>query len=1224
MHLNPLLELLRLSPEYASLLDGIRKGWKEQMVYGLSGSLKTFLLAGLRRETGRSCLILTANAQQAEKIREDIQTWLPGDPVYVFPPTELLPFEVAAYSPEIAAQRLTLLEALARGERPLVVAPVTALLRKLVPAGVFRDYCLTISPGERIDLEEIIGRLVGMGYDRVDMVEGRGQFSVRGGILDLFPLGGEAPWRIELFDDEVDSIRQFDVASQRSVEQVKQAHIAPAREFLLPLGGARQATKHIRHELERAVERLRKMEAKGPKDETPGTPGFIPGSGGRRTMVGDRAELRTDRPELFAGRLELFADRYSPADRLRERVEAHLEQMEQEQVFDGLELYASFFYPEMETLFDYFPEPPLVLVDEPSRLKEASSEVEMQERERQVALLERGALLPSQANLLLTYQELFGRFKRESVVYLSLLLRTVPGSEPRNIVSISAKPMQEFHNQWGMFIEEIDRWRAQRYRAAVFTATSDRREKLLGSLLDEGIEGRGKGPGQAPDPGQVQIVTGNLESGFQWPALRLSVVTDSEIFGRPKRPRRIPKPKEGARVPTYHDLKVGDYVVHVSHGIGKYMGIKSLEVGGVQKDYLYIKYDGADRLYVPTDQIDLIQKYVGAEGHEPKIHKLGGTEWSKVKNRVKESIREMAIELLRLNAVRDTIQGHAFAPDTVWQREFEEAFPYEETPDQLQAAEEIKRNMERPRPMDRLLCGDVGYGKTEVAIRAAFKAAVEGKQAAVLVPTTILAQQHFNTFLERFRGYPMRIEVLNRFRSPKEQARVVEAVGRGEVDILIGTHRLLSEDVRFKELGLLVIDEEQRFGVTHKERLKALRQTVDVLTLSATPIPRTMHMALVGLRDMSVITSPPEDRFPVQTFVAESNPELVRDAVLREIHRGGQVYFVHNRVQTIEKEAARLQALVPEARILVAHGQMKEERLEQVMLDFLDGEGDVLCCTTIIESGLDIPTVNTIIVENADYLGLAQLYQLRGRVGRSNRLAYAYFLYRRDKVLTEVAEKRLQAIREFTEFGSGFKIAMRDLEIRGAGNILGPEQHGFIISVGFDLYCQLLEEAVRELRGEKIPKEVLPTIELTVDAYIPDTYIGDTAQKIGAYKRIISIADVNQAGDVSEEFADRYGDPPRPVENLLAIARLKVLARAAGISTISQSKDRITLKFENPRKVPTDIVASLNRRYRGRIMAGSGRLPSLVVKAGGWQDRELIRALEDILPQFEALSAKAI
>lgn len=1197
--MNPLLDLLRLSPEYASLLDGIRKGWKEQMVYGLSGSLKTYLLAGLRRETGRPCLILTSNPQQAEKIREDFQTWLPGDSVYVFPPTELLPFEVAAYSPEIAAQRLALLEALARGERPLVVAPITALLRKLVPAGVFRDYCLTISLGERIDLEEVIGRLVFMGYERVDMVEGRGQFSVRGGIIDVFPLGTEAPWRIELFDDEVDSIRQFDVASQRSVEQAQQVHIAPAREFLPPPGGLGQAISRIRIELERTIERLKKVEAKGPKEEAHG-------------------------PELFAERPELFVNRYSPADRLKERVESHLELMEQEQQLEALELYAGFFYPEMSTLLDYFPEPPLVLVDEPARLKEVSSEAEMQERERQVALMERGALLPSQANLLLSYQEFFGLLKRETVVYLSLLLKTVPGSEPRNIVSISAKPMQEFHNQWGMFVEEIDRWRSQRYRAAVFTATADRREKLLGSLLDEGIEGRGKGPGEAPDPGQVQVMTGNLESGFQWPALRLAVVTDSEIFGRPKRPRRIPKPREGARVPTYHDLKVGDYVVHVSHGIGKYMGIKSLEVEGVQKDYLYIKYDGADRLYVPTDQIDLIQKYIGAEGHEPRINKLGGTEWSKVKNRVKESIREMAIELLRLNAIRETIEGHAYAPDTVWQREFEEAFPYEETPDQLQAAEEIKRDMERTRPMDRLLCGDVGYGKTEVAIRAAFKAAVEGKQVAILVPTTILAQQHFNTLLERFRGYPMRIEVLNRFRSPREQAQVIEALARGEVDIIIGTHRLLSDDVRFKDLGLLIIDEEQRFGVTHKERLKALRQTVDVLTLSATPIPRTMHMALVGLRDMSVITSPPEDRFPVQTYVAESDPELIRDAILREIHRGGQVYFVHNRVQTIEKEAARLQTLVPEARILVAHGQMKEERLEQVMLDFLDGEGDVLCCTTIIESGLDIPTVNTIIVEDADHLGLAQLYQLRGRVGRSNRLAYAYFLYRRDKVLTEVAEKRLQAIREFTEFGSGFKIAMRDLEIRGAGNILGPEQHGFIISVGFDLYCQLLEEAVRELKGEKIPKEVLPTIELTVDAYIPDTYIGDAAQKIGAYKRIISIADSEQAGDVADELADRYGDLPRPVQNLLAIARLKVRAKSAGVSAITQTKDRVTLKFENPRKVPADMVASLNRRYRGRIVAGTGRLPSLVIKAGGWQAAELLTALEDILPQFEALSAKAI
>lgn len=1204
------LDLLHQAPEYASLLDGLKKDWKEQTVYGLSGSLKSYLAAALRGETGRPCLMVTSTIQQAEKLRDDLATWLPTQETLLFPPMEYLPFEVVAHSPEVIAARLRVLERLARGEDLVVVAPVAALMRRLTPRSVFAQSLLTLKRGDRVHLEELLTRLVRQGYERVDMVEGKGQFSVRGGIADIYPLASENPVRIELWDDEVDQIRRFDAASQRSIEQEDSVFLGPAREFILPPTGADEAARRIRHDLDVTAQRLKRhrdrklAQAALEKEEA------------HQAL---RGKVLGEPPPLF--------DSGSTVDKLRERVEGHLEKLEQGIYFEGLEHYASFFYDELDTILDYFGRPPLVMVDEPARIREATSELQLRDEERQVGILEKGGLLPGQLSLYLNYLDLFSRLRRHNTIYFSLLLKKIPGSEPQNAVSVVAKPMQEFHGQWPLFLEELGRWRAQKYRVIIYTATAERSERLRASLLDSGVESALVAPHDpaSPVPGTIAVAGGTLEQGFQWPGLRLVLVTDGEIYGRPKKLRRTNQTtaqsaKEGARLLHYQDLKVGDYVVHATHGIGKYLGARTETILGATRDYLVIQYEGADRLKIPTDQIDQIQKYIGAEGHEPRINKLGGAEWQKIKHRVKESIREMAAELLRLQAVREAVPGHPFSPDSVWQHEFEDAFPYEETPDQLQASEEIKRDMERPRPMDRLLLGDVGYGKTEVALRAAFKAVTDSKQVAVLVPTTILAQQHYTTCLQRFSGFPITVEVLNRFRTPKEQAEITQRLSRGEIDLVIGTHRILGDDIRFKELGLLVVDEEQRFGVQHKEKLKQLRTTVDVLTLSATPIPRTLHMSMVGLRDMSVITSPPEDRFPVETYVAEYDEELIRDAIGRELHRGGQVYFVHNRVQTIEKVAARIQELVPEARVVIAHGQMKEDRLEQVMLDFLEGEYDVLCATTIIESGLDIPMVNTIVVDDADHLGLAQLYQLRGRVGRSNRLAYAYFLYKRDKVLTEVAEKRLQAIKDFTELGSGYKIAMRDMEIRGAGNILGPEQHGFIISVGFDMYCQLLEEAAAELKGQPVVREVQPSVELTVDAYISDQYIHDARQKIEAYKRIITIKNKQDAADVAEELEDRYGTLPQPVQNLLALARIKGLAAEAGLLAISQTKDRVTFKFPSEKSIPHEALAALQRKYRGRISLGPPRQPSIVLRVTEWQPADLLLAVEDIIPNFQELS----
>lgn len=1224
--------LLHRAPEMVSLLDGVKRGYTEQMVYGVSGSVKSYVMAGMREQTGRPCLIVTSTIAQAERTREDISTWLPGQEAVLFPPMEYLPFEVVAHSPEVVGARLNVLERLTRGENLIVVAPASALFRLLTPHEVFRASLLRLKAGEEIGRDSLVARLVRQGYERVDMVESKGHVAVRGEIVDLYPLAGAYPIRIAFWGDVIDEIRQFDPTSQRSLEKLPNVAVGPAREFIMPAGDLVWVGEKIRKDLDQTVTRLRKVRAKREAEQAPPEP--------ERTLRG-RGRQKLDRALFDAG---------DPISRLQDRVEGHLAKLEEGIYFQGLEQYANFFYDQMGSLLDYFPQPPLVLVDEPARIREASAELELRDADRQMVMVEKGGLLPGQFGLYLTYNELIYRFKQQTTIFFSALGRGVPGLRPQNEVGITATNMQEFHGQWGLFHEELQRWRKQQYRVVILTANTDRQQRLREVMRDARIESSASTV-ELPVPlaGAAHVGVGSLEAGFQWPGLRLVVVTDGEVYGRPKRRRRALTPppapapvspdaaaeraakaaRQTARIASYEELKIGDYVVHANHGIGKYMGVQSETILGATRDYLVIKYEGTDRLKIPTEQVDQIQKYVGAEGHEPRLNRLGGSEWAKVKSRVKESIREMAAELIKLAALRQSLPGFAFPKDSVWQKDFEDAFPYEETPDQLKAVEEIKADMELSQPMDRLLLGDVGYGKTEVALRAAFKAASEGKQVAILVPTTILAQQHYGTCKSRMEGFPINVAVLNRFRSPREQAEILRGLADGSIEVVIGTHRLLGDDVKFKDLGLLVVDEEQRFGVQHKEKIKLLKANVDVVTLSATPIPRTLHMAMVGMRDMSVITSPPEDRFPVETFVAEYDEELVRDAIGRELARRGQAFVVHNRVQTIEKAAARIQELVPEARVVVAHGQMKEDRLEQIILDFMEGESDVLVATTIIENGVDMPRVNTILVDEADKLGLSQLYQLRGRVGRSNRLAYAYFLYRRDKVLTEVAEKRLRAIKEFTELGSGFKIAMRDLEIRGAGNILGPEQHGFIISVGFDLYTQLLEEAVQELKGERPPaKEVLPNIELPIDAFISDQYIGDARQKIDAYKRVIAIRSPADAADVAEELVDRFGTIPDPVKNLLDIAQLKVECMAAGITSVSQVKDQVTLKLSPAAadRMGLETFLNLNRKppFKGRILAKGPKVAQVGVKVQELDARSILRLLRELVTNLQELSLLAL
>ncbi|MZP29297.1 transcription-repair coupling factor [Heliobacterium undosum] len=1162
-----LFEYIAQTTEFQHLWSNWKRGRRQQAVFGLAASQRTALMATMARRSGHPLCVVTHSIQQARRIAEDLQALLPDEEVLSFPATEVMPYEVLTSSHELLAQRLEVLSRLARREPVTVVTTIDALMKKLVPPAVMAEGDLEFAVGSRVELGHIQERLHYLGYQRTPMVEAPGQYSLRGGILDVYPLTQSLPARIEFFDDEIDSIRLFDLETQRSKEKQDRYAVGPAREMLLATETLAQGRRELEKEAAAARERL-----------------------------------------LKSGCQEAAA-------RLQAKIDSYLEQLDEGIWVEGLEQFQNFFYPDQVTLFGYLHPETIVFWDEPTRLKESAEAKEQEISETFVHLLEAGSALPVQRSVYVHYSDLAGELAGHMVIHLALLAKKIERVTVEDTIQFSAKNMHPFLGKLDMLAEELKNYKKRRMAVLILAASTVRRDRIRDALRDYGVEAQSV-PGIDAElhPGTVAVGVGQLEAGFELVQARLALITDFEIFGREKRPRKPRKSaREGQKIDTFVDLALGDYVVHVNHGIGRYMGVEKLDVGGVHKDYLVIRYAGEDRLYVPTDQVHLIQKYVGAEGVAPKLYRLGGNEWHKVKQKVKDSVRELAGDLLKLYAARESKPGFAYTPDTLWQKEFEEAFPYEETPDQVRSIAEVKTDMEKAKAMDRLLCGDVGYGKTEVAIRAAFKAVQDGKQVAILVPTTILAQQHYNTFRERFSGYPVRVDVLSRFRSPKEQKVSLEGLKSGEVDIVIGTHRLVSNDVAFKELGLLIIDEEQRFGVAHKEKIKHLKENVDVLTLSATPIPRTLHMSLVGLRDMSIIETPPEDRYPVQTYVVEYNPELIREAVRRELNRGGQVYYVRNRIEDLDRIARDLGALVPDARIVVGHGKMREDQLEQVMLDFLEGEYDILVCTTIIETGLDIPNVNTLIVDGADLMGLSQLYQLRGRVGRSNRLAYAFFTYRKDKVLTEVAEKRLHAIREFTELGSGFKIAMRDLEIRGVGNLLGPEQHGQMASVGFDLYCRLLEEAIQELKGAK-PEEAPETfVEIRVDAFIPDDYMADSSSKVQFYKRLLAARTVDQVEALEEEMEDRFGDLPEPVENLVRLSRIKAYGQQAGVSAVQQEKEELRIRFFPHAKVEAKAISALVQHLGRKVNFSATGGFEIRIKPGRVKPRELLRLLDHSL-----------
>ena len=1110
------VELLSSMPEFSMLTEQLRRQATPVCVVGVTGSQKNHLFYAAATAVGKKCMVIASDEIEARRIRDDLQFFY-ADNAELFPTKEYVFYDVDVSTHQGETARIGVLERLQSAEA--VVASIQAVMQYTLPKPLYDALSFSLTVGGIYEPADLAQRLVSMGYKRVPSVEGVGQFAMRGAIVDIFSPTGKYPVRVEFFDDEVDSIRDFDPVTQMSVEKRESADICPVRELLF-----------TQEQAQEVAERVRKQK--------------------------------------------------------NENLGADIEWLQDGAYFASQDKYMPFFYDRVPTILDYLDGEWLIFIDEPHVASEKAEAFLQEQNEIITSMLEKGLFPKCKGAYLSSYTEIARAASAMPLVATAALSYNCPDLSPKHLISLTAKTLQSYSGNLEFLFDDLAFWKRNQYRIVVLLGGEAKLENLARELSDRGVEAAVvPALEKPPEPGQILLSCGTLAKGFEYPTIKTVVVSDGELLRQPKKKRTAKKQAKNA-IQSFDELQPGDYVVHRTHGIGQYVGIQQLVVDKVTKDYIKIKYKGSDMLYVPTSQLDLLHKYVGAEAKHVKVNSLGGADWQKVTAKVKAGVAELAENLIQLYAARSQIQGHVYPPDTPWQREFEETFPYEETKDQLQCIAEVKQDMEQGKSMDRLLCGDVGYGKTEVAMRAAFKCVMDSMQVAYLVPTTILAQQHYNNFCARMKDFPIKIEMLSRFRTKKEQAEIVKKLKSGEVDIVIGTHRLLQKDIKFKSLGLLIVDEEQRFGVGHKERIKEMKQDVDVLTLSATPIPRTLHMAMVGIRDLSVITEPPVDRYPVQTFVLENNAAVIQNAMERELARGGQVYYLFNRVDGIERKAAQLKEMMPNANIAVAHGKMGEAQLEEIMVDLLNGETDILVCTTIIETGLDIANVNTIIIENADRLGLSQLYQLRGRVGRSNRLAYAYLTYERSKVLEQTAQKRLLAIKEFTEFGSGFKIAMRDLEIRGAGNLLGKQQHGNMNLVGYDMYCMLLEQAVRESRGEEVAPVREVSVELAVDAYIPKEYIEYEDQRVDMYKKIAAIVTQEDYYDVADELTDRYGDIPPSVCNLLDIGLIKSLAQRAGITEIVQ-KDGLVI-FTIEQQVSPQAVVELLDTYKRKIMFSSG------------------------------------
>ncbi len=1122
----PLMELgefeelkKRLEKERACVaLMGCVESQKLHMVYGLG-------------EGFYNRLIVTFSDLRVKELLEDYRFY--DRDAAAYPARDLIFYQSDIHGNRLVMERMKCLRRILEGKPVTVVTTFSSLLAPQIPLSAWKDHLFRIEENGTVDEKELADALVEMGYEKTYQVEVPGQFSIRGGIVDIFDLTEENPYRVELWGDEVESIRSFDVLSQRSIEKLSGITVYPASEMLLSEEQLRAGMERIEKEGEAFSQKL-------------------------------RSQFHTQE-----------------AHRVDTQIKELSEQVCEFRNLVNLDAYIHYFYQDTVSFLELFDrEDTCVFVDEPARVREHAEAVELEFRESMMHRVEKGYILPGQMDLLYPVSEMAAKLELGRIVTLASLDLKNALFKPDKKADITVKSISSYHNSFEALLQDLKRYRKNGYRVLLLSGSRTRAARLADDLCECGMTAfYSENSDRELKPGEIMTFYGRVLKGFEYPLLKFVVISESDIFGAEKKKKKKKKTYEGRKINDFNELKIGDYVVHENHGLGIYRGIEKVEVEKVVKDYIKIEYRDGGNLYVLATGLDVIQKYASADARRPKLNKLGTLEWSRTKSKVREATGEVAKDLVELYALRQQKNGFQYGEDTVWQKEFEELFPFEETEDQLAAIEATKKDMESTKIMDRLICGDVGYGKTEIAIRAAFKAVQEGKQVVYLVPTTILAQQHYNTFVQRMKDYPVRIDLLSRFRTSGEQKKTIEDLKKGFVDIVIGTHRVLSADVTYKDVGLLIIDEEQRFGVTHKEKIKKMKENVDVLTLTATPIPRTLHMSLVGIRDMSVLEEAPNDRMPIQTYVMEYNEEMVREAIVRELSRNGQVYYVYNRVNRIADVAAAIQALVPEAVVAFAHGQMQERELERIMYDFISGEIDVLVSTTIIETGLDISNVNTMIIHDSDNMGLSQLYQLRGRVGRSNRTAYAFLMYKRDKMLKEVAEKRLAAIKEFTDLGSGFKIAMRDLEIRGAGNLLGSRQHGHMQAVGYDLYCKMLNEAVKSLKGIGTAEDFVTSVDLDVDAFIPPAYIVNEAQKLDIYKRIAGIENQSECDDMKEELLDRFGEIPVAAENLLRIAMIRVRAHRLFVTELKGRNGEIRFNLKQDAKIHGERIPELLKKY---------------------------------------------
>lgn len=1120
--MKALTEPLNELAEYMEAEDSLKKGLSPIHITGCVDTQKCQLINNLGSNY-RYKVIITYSEAKARELYEDMRLYTRN--VYVYPAKDVIFYSADVHGYAIVQERMRVMKQLLEGNECTIIATLDSGMERCVPMDNYREHTLTFKVDDDINLEELRRELTALGYENNAQVESPGSFAVRGGIIDVFPLTEEVPYRIELWGDTVNTIHSFDVESQRSIESVEEICLYSATEVIIEEDRIQAALEEIQADINKHADAFTKN------------------------------------------------NNYEEANRLRQSLTLLKENIDYYKGMAGLESYINYIYDRTSSFFEYFPEnETMYFIDEPNRSYEHGSAIEFEFGESMKSRLEKGYILPKQMEILYPATEVYAKIARRKLVMLSSLDNKSKKIHSEADYSLNVQSVQSYNGNLELMVNDLKRWQQNGYRVLVLSPSRTRAKRLCDSLNEYDISAYfNEDEDRIIKKGEVMTAYGVIHKGFEYPQIKYVVVSEQDIFGE-KKVRKRKKRYNGKAIQSFAELNVGDYVVHESHGLGIYRGIEKIEVDRIIKDYIKIEYAKDGVLYIPATGLELLQKYANASGdtgRKPKLNKLDSPEWKKTKTKVRNEVKDIAEDLVKLYAKRQAKQGYQYGEDTVWQKEFEEMFPYEETLDQLTAIEDTKRDMESTKIMDRLICGDVGYGKTEIAIRAAFKAVSDGKQVAYLVPTTILAGQHYNTFVQRMKDFPINIEMLSRFRTPAQVKKALEKLKKGKVDIVIGTHRLLSKDVEFKDLGLLIIDEEQRFGVAHKEKIKQLKENVDVLALSATPIPRTLHMSLIGIRDMSVLEEPPMDRLPVQTYVLEHNDEIIREAITRELSRGGQVYYVHNRVNNIDVVTNMVAALVPDANVVFAHGQMSERQLENIMFDFIHGDIDVLVSTTIIETGLDISNVNTIIIDEADRMGLSQLYQLRGRVGRSNRTAYAFLMYKRDKMLKEVAEKRLAAIKEFTELGSGFKIAMRDLEIRGAGNLLGAEQHGHIAAVGYDLYCKMLNEAVMELKGDvKEEKTDFETVvDMDINAHIPSSYIKSEFQKLEMYKRISEIENDEEKLDVQDELRDRFGKYPEAVNNLIEIAHIKALAHNVYVSQLIYRKDRSYMKDKKPQNM---------------------------------------------------------